>query len=157
MPNKRVSLENIPHFRFTSLLSDDTLSLLKSQVGRMMRDQMDEPLIERFLNWERQQNEIFLYATYSSLEFDLPLDFDIFFWDGSDDYKYYQVHVPFSVINGWAPIAKVAQGHKHVCLLQFQGEVPGFIWNLPEVNHSVAKTSDLFLVSKANLQVEYKD
>ena len=43
------TFEHIPHFRFRSYLSTKTLDLLKEQVYRFMRDQLDDPLIRPFL------------------------------------------------------------------------------------------------------------
>jgi hypothetical protein len=151
MPNIQVSLENISHFRFTSLLSDKTLDQLKNQVMRVMRDQLDEPLVSPFLNWKKKNNEVFLYATYSTVEFSLPITFDTFFWHGSDNFIPTSVHIPFSIINGWAPTQNVNIGHKYVCLLQFQGEIPEVIKELPEVNDTLNTPFDLILANRLDL------
>ncbi|HEY6955798.1 MAG TPA: hypothetical protein VI385_11185, partial [Flavisolibacter sp.] len=73
-------MEQTPHFRFTSYLSPQTLDLLKGQVLRVMRDQLDEPLVEPFLAYKPTSNEVFLYADYSLSQFSLLLDFDTFLW-----------------------------------------------------------------------------
>jgi hypothetical protein len=55
-----------------------------------------------------------------------------------------QVHVPFAIINGWAPVKMVSKGHKYVCLLQFAGNIPEVLRNLPEVNSG--KNTDTVLI-----------
>ena len=157
MPNNQVRLDNIQHFRFTSLLSDKTLDLLKNQVLRIMRDQLDEPLVSPFLNWKTKANEVFLYATYSPVEFSLPINFDTFFWHGSDNFISTSVHIPFSIINGWAPTQKVSIGHKHVCLLQFFDEIPKIVKDLPEVNGSLLTPNDLILVNRSDISGKIGD
>lgn len=151
MPNSKVTLDNISHFRFTSLLSDKTLDLLKNQVLRVMRDQLDEPLVGPFLDWKTKTNEVFLYATYSPIEFSLPMDFDTFFWHGSDNFTHTSVHIPFSIINGWAPTQKVSIGHKYVCLLQFLDEIPEIVKDLPDVNGLLHAPFDLILANRSDL------
>jgi hypothetical protein len=116
-----------------------------------MRDQLDEPLVEPFLNWKTKANEIFLYATYSLVEFTLPMNFDTFYWHGSKDFIHTYVHVPYSIINGWAPTHKVSLGHKHVCLLQFQDDIPEIVKALPEVNAPTRAPFELILTNKSDL------
>jgi hypothetical protein len=151
MSTESFNLNFIPHFQFTSYLSHKTLGLLKEQVRRFMRDQMDLPLLEPFLDWKLKPNEIFLYATYSLLEFDLPKDFDVFFWQGNKNLVDAPVHIPFAIIDGIAPGETVSRGHKHVCLLQFQGPVPDIIKELPEVNGPFSSSSDLILSKRTDL------
>jgi hypothetical protein len=113
-----------------------------------MRDQLDEALVEPFLAYKPTNNEVFLYADYSHSEFSLPLDFDTFFW--KDEVLDVQVHVPFAVINGWAPVKMVSKGHKYVCLLQFAGDIPDLFRNLPEVNSGENADTVLILARKVD-------
>ncbi len=130
-----VKWNEIRHLRFTHLLSDATLALLKEQVYRTLRDQEKDILFEQFMKWQRKDNEIMLHADYSSIGFDLPVNFDsitqVALSNNRTDVK---VVIPYSILNGWATINKIAMGHKHVCLLQFDDEVPPIIKDLPEVN-----------------------
>jgi hypothetical protein len=142
-------LEETPHFRFTSYLSPQTLDLLKGQVLRVMRDQLDEPLVEPFLAYKPSSYELFLYSDYALSEFSLPLDFDTLVW--KDEVLDVQVHVPFAIINGWAPVQMVTKGHKYVCLLQFVGYIPEVLGNLPEVNSGEIADTVLILASKVDL------
>jgi hypothetical protein len=114
-----------------------------------MRDQLDEPLVEPFLAYKPAGNEVFLYADYSLSEFSLPLDFDTFLW--KDEVFGVQVHVPFAVINGWAPVQMVSRGHKYVCLLRFAGGLPEVIKNLPEVNSGENADTVLILARKVDI------
>lgn len=114
-----------------------------------MRDQLDEPLVEPFLAYKPAVNEVFLYADYSLSEFSLPLYFDTFLW--KDEVLDVQVHVPFAVINGWAPVQMVSKGHKYVCLLQFTGDIPVVLRNLPEVNSGKSIDTVLILTNKVDL------
>lgn len=151
MPHSQLSLDNVPHFRFTSLLSDKTLELLKDQVLRIMRDQLDEPLVGLFLDWKAKANEVFLYSTYSPVEFNLPINFDTFFWHESSSLTHTSVHIPFSIINGWAPTQKVSIGHKHICVLQFPGEIPEIVKELPEANGLLHAPVALILANRSDL------
>lgn len=114
-----------------------------------MRDQLDKPLVEPFLAYKPTSNEVFLYADYSLSGFSLPLDFDTFLW--KDEVLYMQVHVPFAVINGWAPVQMVSEGHKYICLLQFIGDIPEVLRNLPEVNSGESADTVLILARKVDL------
>ena len=130
-----VKWNEIKHLRVTSFLSNATLELLKEQVYRTLRDQEKDSLFEQFMKWQGKDNEIMLYANYSLTGFDLPVNFDsitqVAFPDNRTDVK---IVIPYSIINGWAPINKIGRGHRHVCLLQFDDEVPEIIKGLPEVN-----------------------
>lgn len=142
-------MEQTPHFRFTSYLSAQTLDLLKGQVLRFMRDQPDEPLVEPFLAYKPGKYEVFLYADYSPSEFSLPLDFDTLVW--KDEVLDVHVHIPFAVIDGWAPVQMVSKGHKHVCLLQFDSDIPEVVRNLREVNSNKSADAVLILAKKADI------
>lgn len=113
-----------------------------------MRDQLNESLIDPFLGYQPNNSEIFLYAAYSHEEFSLPLDFDTIVW--KDEIIDVLVHVPFAVINGWAPVQMISKGHKYVCLLQFVGEIPGVLNNLPEVNSGELADTVLILARKTD-------
>lgn len=111
---------------------------------------MDEPLVRPFLDWNLKANEIFLYSDYSLIEFELPRDFDTLFWKGSANLIETSVHIPFSIINGWAPTQKISLGHKHVCLIQFAGDIPSVIKELGEVNDAHKDDWELVLVNRAD-------
>jgi hypothetical protein len=116
-----------------------------------MRDQLDEPLVEPFLVYKPTRDEVFLYADYSLCEFPLPLDFDTFLW--KDEVIDVQVHIPFAIINGWAPVQMISKGHKYLCLLRFDGDIPEMLRNLPEVNSGERAETLLILTRKVDLRV----
>ncbi|MDH7463516.1 hypothetical protein QEG73_19605 [Chitinophagaceae bacterium 26-R-25] len=145
-------MEQPPHFRFTSYLSPQSLDLLKEQVLRVMRDQLDEPLVEPFLAYKPTSDEVFLYADYSLSEFSLPIDFGTLLW--KNEVVEVNVHIPFAIINGWAPVQMVSKGHKYVCLLQFVGDIPEVLRNLPEVNSGESADSVLILTRKVDLPIK---
>ena len=142
---------NTKHLRFKSQLSKKTLKLLKEQVLRMLRDQEKDQLFEAFMNWTPKRGEIMLYSDYCIHPFKLPTFFDSIMQTNKPQVRINtKVHVPFAVLNGWAAINEIAVGHRHVCLLQFEGHVPETIAGLPEVNiNNYKQEYDIVLFNEA--------
>ena len=148
-----ITWSQIKHLRFKSYLSSATLELLKEQVFRTLRDQEKDNLFEQFMKWKGKDNEIMLYADYSIIDFKLPCTFDSLTQvEFKKNITKVKVVVPFSILNGWAAINKIERGHKHVCLLQFEQEIPQIIKDLPEVNSKNTSTvNDVILYNAADI------
>jgi len=147
-------MDYIEHLRFVAFLSDATLVQLKQQVYRTLRDQDKDPLFESFMNWQRKDNQIMLYTDFCSLGFKLPATFYSIAQIGLPDSTIdANVVIPYSILNGWAPVNKIEKGHRHACLLQFNNnEVPMIVRTLPEVNSKdgIAK-HQVMIYNKANI------
>lgn len=153
MPYTSVNWSEIKHLRFLSLLSNETLELLKEQVYRTLRDQEKDDLFEQFMRWQKKENEIMLYSDYSSMSFDLPANFDSILKCPLPVYRIdVKVAIPYSILNGWAAINKIEKGHRNVCLLHFEDKVPDIINDLPEVNSKKSSTGfEIILFNRADV------
>jgi hypothetical protein len=92
------------------------------------------PFFGEFMNLKVSNNEIMLYSDYCLHQFQLPVSFNRVSEDenGKDRIEV-NVHIPYAIINEWAPITTVEPGHRYACLLQFKTPVPLLFRTLPEV------------------------
>ena len=87
----------------------------------------------------------------------MPIAFDTFFWKDSDYLIETSVQIPFSIINGWAPTQTVSLGHKHICLMQFNLEIPPANRELPEVNSEGLNHRQLVLANRLEILAKDSD
>ncbi len=85
----------------------------------------------RFINWKRAKSEISLSTLYAYADLDLPKSFDcIFNLENPSDFISTQFKITQSIFEGWYPINSVEHGHKHLCVFEFENEIPKIIYRL---------------------------
>lgn len=103
--------------------------------NRLGKDYIDS--VESFLNRKKSPNEIAVYTTYAYADFSIPRHYDILF--DRDDVDNF-VEAPFSLQYSIFNVASVLyltqtidHGHKHICILSFENEVPAILKQLIDI------------------------
>lgn len=132
---KMIQFDTIKHLRFKSRLSHRSLERLKDRINSFCPERPRDALFHAVMEWKPKDGEIMLHTDYCSQSFELPTTFNSIIQTNKPEIIVpTKASVPFAVLNGWAAINEIAMGHRHACLLQFDGNIPEMIKNLPELN-----------------------
>ena len=106
--------------------SDKTIKAWKSETRRRCKERNE--LYGKFMNWERQENEVAVFTTYAYADLSIPKGFDcIFSYDNPTMYIQTAFVLTQSIWEGWYPIDNIEHGHKHLCILTFENQIPGIL------------------------------
>jgi hypothetical protein len=148
---KMNQFDTIKHLRFKSRLSQRSLERLKDRINSFRPERPRDALFHAVMEWEPKNGEIMLYTDYCSQGFELPTTFNSMIQTNKSEIIVpTKVFVPFAVLNGLAAINEIAMGHRHACLLQFDGHIPEMVRNLPELNDIVQTEYDIILFDRAS-------
>lgn len=113
------------------VFSDKTIKACKEETVKRCKDKEKGITYERFLNWTRQKNEVAVFTTYAYADFDIPKKFDcIFNYDNAEVYLKTKFKLTQSIFEGWYPSDFIDHGHKHLCILTFEDQIPDVIKKL---------------------------
>ncbi|MES2773718.1 MAG: hypothetical protein V4722_06015 [Bacteroidota bacterium] len=114
------------------ILSDKTITAFKAETVRRCKDKEKGIAYERFLNWTHPEKELAVFTTYAYADFDIPKQFDcIFNYDNAAIYSHTKFTLTQSIYEGWYPLDSIEHGHKHLCILTFEYEIPDILKRLP--------------------------
>jgi hypothetical protein len=82
----------------------------------------------KFVNWKRTEKEVCLFTLYAYADFTLPKQFDcIFRLDSPLDFLNTKLQLTQSLFEGKFPVERIEHGHKHLCIFEFEKEVPSIV------------------------------
>ena len=109
--------------------SDKTIKAWKAVTKE--RCKIKDELYHKFINWERQQNEVAIFTTYAYADFSIPKKFDcIFSYDNPEIFIKINFTLNQSIWEGWFPCDSIENGHKHLCIFTFENIVPDILTKL---------------------------
>lgn len=127
--------------------------------NRLGKDYIDS--VESFLNRKKSPNEIAVYTTYAYADFSIPRHCDILF--DRDDIDNF-VEAPFSLQYSIFNVASVLyltqtikHGHKHICILDFEKEVPMILRRLPNIQEVEKNYKKICFCQKSDFEVIRKN
>tara|TARA_B100000780_G_C20939571_1_gene374712 strand:- start:4 stop:498 length:495 start_codon:yes stop_codon:yes gene_type:complete len=88
--------------------------------------------IKNFYKWKKSDNEIIAYCGYGYCDTSIPKIYNCLF-DIDKPNQPIEVHaeVKFSIWNGLIPIDTIDHGHKTICIISFDKEVPKILNQVP--------------------------
>ncbi len=109
-----------------------------------------------FLNRPKTVNEIAVYTTYAYADFTVPRKYDILFdYYNVDNFVEAPFTLEYSLIN-IGPIFYLSQaighGHKHLCILSFEHEVPSILTQLPDIKEIEGYNKWICFCQKADFE-----
>lgn len=123
-----------PYNRFLQAIMrfpDKRIAAFKKDVIARCKNKEKDVTYKSFLNWSRQENEIAVFTTYAYSDLTVPKQFDcIFNYDNPEVYVEAKYTLTHSVWEGWYPISAIESGHKHLCILTFEHQIPDIIKDL---------------------------
>ncbi len=106
-------------------LSDETIEECKQKTKTFFKRRDKPPKYDEFLAWKRAKNEIPVFTLYAYADIAIPKNMDIIF--DCRNPSIYQ-NIPYSIAmaihEGWAPFGSIGNGHKHLCIMKFDGDIP---------------------------------
>lgn len=126
--------------------SDNGLAIWKNEVIKRHALRQKDWVYERYINWQKTDNEIAIFTWYAYAEFALPKKFDIIFQtDKPENFINVNYELVQSLYEGWIPLDRIEDGHKHVCILRFENTIPDILYSLHRVekinpNHPIDQT-----------------
>lgn len=94
--------------------------------------QINRVPIEDFYKWTKSDNEIIAYCGYGYCDTSIPKSFNCLFnTDNPNQPLETKAEVKFSIWNGVLPIDTIDHGHKTICIISFENEVPEMLKTMP--------------------------
>ena len=105
--------------------SDKTIKYWKKETIERFKNREKTDAFHRYINWERKSNEIAVFTLYAFDNLDIPQAMNcIFHYDNPEIYVKANFVISQSISEGWFPFDCIESGHKHLCILTFDSEVP---------------------------------
>lgn len=83
---------------------------------------------EKYINWKRKSNEVALFTMYAYADFKIPKQFDcIFDLRNPSNFISTQMTLTQSIWEAWFPMDLIDHGHKHLCIFEFEEEIPAIL------------------------------
>lgn len=137
------------------LISDEGIEACKKEtLKRIEKNESvffeEKNLLNKYLNWKRQPDEVALFSLYAYADLEIPLPFDCLFnIDNPKEYTTSKLIVTQSIFEGFYPADTISCGHKHTLICKFEdGIVPDIIKKLYVSNN---KYSDRNYVGRFKL------
>ena len=104
--------------------SDQMIERIKTDVRSFMADKKKDDNYLKFINWQKQENDIVVLTLYAYDDILLPKKYDtVFQIDKPSNFANRSFTITQAVLNGWTPVNQIAKGHKHICIIQLDKEV----------------------------------
>lgn len=88
--------------------------------------------IKNYYNWTKSDNEIIAYCGYGYCDTPIPKIYDCLFdIDKPNQPIEVKAEVKFSIWNGLLPIDTIDHGHKTICIISFEKELPKTLNRVP--------------------------
>jgi len=121
-------IQTLPSERFLQaimVISDETIAVWKKETIKRCMDKEKGIAYEQFLNWKRKENEVAVFVTYAYASFDIPKRFDcIFPYTNPSSFIRADFVLTQAIFEASYPIEFIDSGHKYLCILTFENEVP---------------------------------
>jgi len=109
----------------TMIFSDKNSQCMESRSNPTSQKQRKNIAYEKFIKLERQENEIAVFTSYAYADFSIPKSFDcIFSYSNPEVYVQTKFSLTQSIWEAYYPIDYIDHGHKHLCILTFDSEIP---------------------------------
>ena len=118
-------------FLFTDeLFSDESIAIWKGEcISRVQSRNLEKgAAYERFINWNKSKNEVALFTLYAYADLKIPKQFDcIFDLRNPSNFALTRFTLIQSIYEGWYPIDSIEDGHKHLCVFEFDEKLPDIL------------------------------
>jgi hypothetical protein len=123
------------------LYTDSALHRIKADCRHWYQNRAKSAAYATFINWTRQPNEAAVFTRYAYADLMLPKRFDcLFHFDNPQQHLLvsYELTQSALVLGGFHPLNSLEHGHKHLCVFEFEHEVPAVLQLLPVLEDSPA-------------------
>ncbi|WP_338813548.1 hypothetical protein V9L05_19370 [Bernardetia sp. Wsw4-3y2] len=120
-------------YLFTAeLFSDESISIWKNECVERCENRDDKgEEYERYINWKRKDNEVALFILYAYADIKIPKQFDcIFELKNPSNFIVTKFTLTQAIWEAWFPLGSLDHGHKHLCVFEFEDEIPQILKKL---------------------------
>lgn len=95
-------------------------------------------LTQTYLDWEVSENELALFTNYAYADVKVPKSFSCLF-DLKNPERVVKADLILkqAIFEAWYPIDQLDHGHKHLCIFQFQDQIPSLIYEIEKLEQGV--------------------
>ena len=117
-------------------------SIYKLTTGKQ---NINERLINDYLDWTQSNNEIIAYTGYGYYDADVPKTYDYLLdLENPEHGQRVKAKIKFGIWSNWMPLDTIERGHKTICIIEFDSTVPNELLMLPNLDNWIAnKNSSL--------------
>ena len=107
--------------------SDESMIIWQKKCVESFVDKEKSKEYEKFINWKCRSNEIALFL-YTYADFEIPKQFDcIFELKNPSNFIVTKFNLTQSIIEGFYPSDSIQHGYKHLCIFEFEEEIPAIL------------------------------
>ncbi|MDO1446336.1 hypothetical protein Q0590_08745 [Rhodocytophaga aerolata] len=111
-----------------AIFSAEAMAIWQGECNSRFQNKEKNAAYYRFINWVKAHNEIALFTMYAYADFTIPKKFDsVFDLDNPSDFTITPFSLTQSIYEGWYPVEYVEHGHKHLCIFEFEKQIPQLI------------------------------
>jgi len=128
---------------------------IKADVKSFMSDREKDEDYYNFIKWQKKQNELVVLTMYSYEDIKLPKTFDIVFQvDRPTNFIQCKFMITQAIFNGLTLLNQINKGHKHICIIKFDKEIPDIFNLLPffDSKETLSNTVQLGFCDKDNFE-----
>ncbi|WP_153797014.1 hypothetical protein [Foetidibacter luteolus] len=135
--------------------SEAMIKKVKADVKTFMNDKEKDELYYKFIDWEKQANEMMVLTMHAYADISLPKKFDTAFQiNKPHNYVEATITINQAIINGWTSVNQIAHGHKHIIIIDFQSSVPNIFNLLPAFGDNGTTSNETKLGICSNIDFE---
>lgn len=121
----------------TGLVSDKLIENASRKGFDFIKDGSYVDKVEAFLKRPKSKNDIAVFTTYAYADIAIPRTFDVIFdYNNVDNYVESRFTVVYSfnyAITFFYLFEWIDHGHRHICVLEFENEIPSILNSLPNI------------------------
>jgi len=99
-------------------------------------------LTKKYLDWEASDKEIALFTNYAYADLGIPKSFSCLF-DLKNPEKMLRTDILLkqSIFEAYFPVDHIDHGHKHLCIFEFQNQLPSLIYEIEKMEEGIVEKS----------------
>ncbi len=127
----RTEQECEPYERYLysdEILCETAINGLKLEIKKRYENRKKDHCYEKFLKWEKKENEILIFTYYSYADIKIPKKMNCLFnHKNPNEFVECSMKITQSIYEGFYPIDSIEHGHKHFFVLEFINKIPKII------------------------------
>ena len=110
------------------LFSDELTFFWQNESTKRLREELKGTEYKKYINWKRKENQLALFTMYAYADLAVPKKFDcIFEIKKPSNFVNTKFTLVQAILEAWFPMSVLDHGHKHLCIFEFEDEIPKII------------------------------
>ena len=114
-----------------TMLSEQAIYELRNDVIKRFEEREKDSHYNHFIDWKKKENEVVMFTLYAYADFEIPKTFNCLFdLNNPKDYINCNAKLTQSLYEGFYPTGRIDDGHKHICVVEFEHGIPDIVKKL---------------------------